>query len=151
MILNRQRRVRVSREPLARFLEQVRRVLRVPTGAIAVCLVEDAEMARLNKTYRGQRGSTDVLSFPAENKGPRGGSRAAKPPKPATADFLGDIAISPVVAQRNARRHGRTLPAELRILILHGVLHLLGYDHEADHGEMQRKENRLRRQLGLEP
>lgn len=64
-------------------------------------------------------------------------------------DYLGDIAISPVTARRNARRFGRTLPDELRILILHGVLHLLGYDHETDDGEMERVENRLRAKLGL--
>ena len=63
--------------------------------------------------------------------------------------FLGDIAISPVVARRNARALGRKLPEELQILILHGVLHLLGYDHEADRGEMERVEMRLRRRLGI--
>jgi len=62
---------------------------------------------------------------------------------------LGDIAISPETARRNARRFNRTLPDELRILILHGVLHLLGYDHETDRGEMLRLERRLRRELGL--
>jgi rRNA maturation RNase YbeY len=63
--------------------------------------------------------------------------------------YLGDIAISPQTALRNARRFGRTLPQELRILLLHGVLHLMGYDHETDHGEMERRERRLRRGLGL--
>jgi probable rRNA maturation factor len=62
---------------------------------------------------------------------------------------LGDIAIAPAVAKRNAKNCGRTLPAELKILILHGVLHLLGFDHEADHGEMDRTEKKLRRRLGL--
>lgn len=64
--------------------------------------------------------------------------------------YLGDIAIAPVVARANARRFGRTTDEELRILILHGVLHLMGYDHETDHGEMDRREQRLRRKLGLE-
>ena len=63
--------------------------------------------------------------------------------------FLGDIAISPATARRYAKKHGRTLPNELQILILHGVLHLLGYDHETDNGQMTRVENRLRRKLGL--
>ncbi len=62
---------------------------------------------------------------------------------------LGDIAISPATARRNAKKFGRTLPSELQILILHGVLHLLGYDHETDNGQMTRVENRLRRKLGL--
>ena len=63
---------------------------------------------------------------------------------------LGDIAISPATARRYAKKHGRTLPNELQILILHGVLHLLGYDHETDNGQMTRVENRLRRKLGLQ-
>jgi probable rRNA maturation factor len=67
----------------------------------------------------------------------------------AASSYLGDIAISPQTAQRNARRFGRTLPQELRILLLHGVLHLMGYDHETDHGEMERRERQLRQELGL--
>ena len=63
--------------------------------------------------------------------------------------FLGDIAISPVVACQNAKRFGRTMTEEICILMLHGVLHLLGYDHETDRGEMERVEARLRRRLGL--
>jgi rRNA maturation RNase YbeY len=66
------------------------------------------------------------------------------------AHHLGDIAISPATARRNAKKFGRTLPDELQILILHGVLHLLGYDHETDKGQMTRVENRLRRKLGLQ-
>jgi rRNA maturation RNase YbeY len=66
------------------------------------------------------------------------------------AHSLGDIAISPATARRNAKKFGRTLPSELQILILHGVLHLLGYDHETDNGQMTRIENRLRRKLGLQ-
>ncbi len=65
------------------------------------------------------------------------------------AAYLGDIAIAPAMARRNAARFGRTVDDELRILILHGVLHLLGFDHETDHGEMDRREAWLRRQLGL--
>jgi rRNA maturation RNase YbeY len=65
------------------------------------------------------------------------------------ANFLGDIAISPATALRNAKKYNRTLPSELQILILHGVLHLLGYDHETDRGQMTRIEHRLRRKLGL--
>ncbi len=67
----------------------------------------------------------------------------------ASGDSLGDIAIAPAVARLNAKSYGRTLSIELKILILHGVLHLLGYDHEADRGEMHRAERRLRKRLGL--
>ena len=71
-------------------------------------------------------------------------------PSPASsASYLGDIAIAPVVARRNARRFGRTFGEEMRILILHGMLHLMGYDHETDTGEMDRRERRMRRTLGL--
>jgi len=112
---------------------------------VAVCLLRDGEMARLNETYRKKKGATDVLSFPA---------RARRKPvalgkRNAREGFLGDIAISPVVAKRNAREFGRTISEELQILILHGVLHLMGYDHETDRGEMERLEMRLRRRLGL--
>ena len=69
--------------------------------------------------------------------------------EPSERNYLGDIAISPVTARRNAAKYGRTLNAELRILMLHGVLHLLGYDHETDRGEMNRIEAKLRRRFGL--
>jgi probable rRNA maturation factor len=139
MIINRQRAVRVSAPPLRRFLARVRGELRLRPHCLTVCLVDNPEMARLNHAYRGKRGPTDVLSFPAQDRASR---RAA---------YLGDIAISPAVARRNARLYRRTLPDELRILILHGVLHLLGYDHETDNGRMDRRESRLRRRLGLVP
>ena len=80
-------------------------------------------------------------------KGSGNGSVAASALEPS--NYLGDIAISPTIARANARRHGRDLDDELRILMLHGVLHLLGYDHETDRGEMDRVEARVRRRLGL--
>ena len=140
-ILNRQRKVAVRRGDLEVFARRVERALRLRGEAFAVCLVSDVEMARMNQEFRGKRGATDVLSFPAQtaSNGKRG--RAPR--------FLGDIAISPETARRNAKRYGRTLAEELRILILHGVLHLMGYDHETDSGQMERREARLRRQLGI--
>jgi probable rRNA maturation factor len=95
-------------------------------------------MARLNETYRKKPGPTDVLSFPAEGNRPT-----------SHAEYVGDIAISPETARRNARHFARTLPAEMRILILHGMIHLAGFDHETDHGEMDRFERRLRKRLGV--
>ena len=85
--------------------------------------------------------------FPREKKGSRGTWRGkcARP----SGKFLGDIAIAPAVAKRNAKSLNRTLPEELKVLILHGVLHLLGYDHESDQGEMERIEMRLRRRMGI--
>jgi probable rRNA maturation factor len=177
MILNRQRTVRVARPPLELFLRRVREQLGLGSADVAICLVSDAEIAHMNETFRKKRGPTDVLSFPAVTRREpvplpnrnghvaaafRGGRlsavsavrevhrhvREGKPLVPET-NFLGDIAISPATARRNAKKYNRTLPSELQILILHGVLHLLGYDHETDRGQMVRIENRLRRKLGL--
>jgi len=140
MVLNRQNKVRVDLAPLETFLTKVRTAARVPNREVTVCLVSDAEMARMNRAYRRKQGPTDVLSFPAkmQRRADRGAQR-----------FLGDIAIAPETARRYARRNERTLRDELRVLILHGVLHLMGYDHETDHGEMNRLEQRLRQKLGL--
>ena len=76
-------------------------------------------------------------------------TRSSAPKSASARDYLGDIAIAPAVARRNALRFGRAFDYEMRVLILHGILHLLGYDHETDSGEMDRRENRLRRELGL--
>ena len=138
MIVNRQRRVQVSVKPLEDFFDRVRRELRFPREAVTVQLISDASMARLNQTFRHKLGPTDVLSFPANGATPK-----------RSAPYAGDIAISPESARRNARRFSRPFPVELRILILHGMLHLAGFDHETDHGEMARLERRLRRRLGV--
>jgi probable rRNA maturation factor len=153
MILNRQRAVRLSTRALESFLLRVRRELDLKQAQVTVCLVSDAEIAGMNESFRKKRGPTDVLSFPAVKL--REPSRSKRRPasvvsSSADSDIsLGDIAIAPAVAKRNAKNFGRTLPAELKILILHGVLHLLGFDHEADRGEMDRTEKKLRRRLGL--
>ena len=148
MIVNRQRTVRLARRPLELFLGRVREELGLGEAAVTVCLVSDAEIARMNEVYRKKKGPTDVLSFPAvERRKPvrlRRGSRSMK-----TGEYLGDVAISPATARRYAKKACRTLPGELRVLILHGVLHLLGYDHETDRGEMTRVESRLRKRLGI--
>ena len=157
MILNRQRSVRLSNRPLELFLQRVKRELRLGAAEVTVCLVSDAEIAGMNEAFRKKQGPTDVLSFPAELRTARGfgeaDSAAGKRTNPGWGareeKFLGDIAIAPAVAKRNARIYGRTLPVEMKILILHGVLHLLGYDHETDRGEMERTEQKLRRRLGL--
>lgn len=159
MILNRQRAVRVARRPLELFLARVQKELGLGEAGVTVCLVSDAEIARMNEAYRKKKGPTDVLSFPEvagrvaaslRRAGKRSSSkRSASVDAAARRQFLGDVAISPATAQRNAKELGRALGEELQILILHGVLHLLGYDHESDRGEMDRVERRLRRRLGL--
>src|SRR5580693_652065 len=143
MILNRQSRIPLQDKVLARFLASVRRELKLGRREVTVCFVEDREIARLNGKFRGKPKPTDVLSFPAN------GTEAASFPNENGAKVLGDIAISPQAARRNAKRFGRTLDEEIRILILHGVLHLAGYDHEVDDGEMERVEMRLRKKLKL--
>jgi|SRR5579863_1129110 len=148
-IENRQRSVRVEMRSLERFLFKVIQELGLDDESVAVCLINDTEMARLNGQYRNKRRTTDVLSFPAEQR--RRPTSLRSSVRKLRGSFLGDIAISPVVARRNARSFGRRFEDELRILTLHGVLHLLGYDHETDRGEMSRVEMRLRRRLGIIP
>lgn len=136
-------------------------------GVVSVALLSDARVRVLNRTYRRRDYATDVLSFPVESRTPRGASRASREtnsghrkraPKRRTTNpksrgpnrvFLGDIVIARGVARRQAREAGHSELAELRSLVLHGLLHLLGYDHERDDGEMERLENRLRRKGGL--
>jgi probable rRNA maturation factor len=126
------------------------------TGEVAIALVSDARMRRLNRTFRHVDAPTDVLSFPADPRTNGPLDRTNGPPDrtigPGTRDpglFLGDLAIALGVAARQARECGHPLRTELRILALHGLLHLLGYDHERDRGTMRRLEERLRRHAGL--
>jgi probable rRNA maturation factor len=120
---------------LARWL--VRHAPRGAHGHVAIALVSDAQMRALNARYRGKRAPTDVLSF--------GGRTAVR----SRAAIGGDLAIARGVARGQARQAGHAYATELRILALHGLLHLLGYDHETDRGQMARLEDRLRRQAGL--
>jgi probable rRNA maturation factor len=106
-------------------------------GAVSVMIAGDEELRRLNREFRGKDKATDVLSFPTGEA--MGRARTA-----------GDLAISVETAAREGARRGYSLDLELRVLLLHGILHLAGYDHETDSGEMARKENLLRKKLGLE-
>jgi probable rRNA maturation factor len=167
MILNRQRAVRVARRPLELFLRRVENELDLGDSDVTVCLVSDREIARMNEAFRRKKGPTDVLSFPAdrqhrifarrrkriytagaENTEGTEKSRAKQESRLAER-YLGDIAIAPETARRYAKKNGRSLGNELRVLVLHGVLHLLGYDHETDRGEMDRIEREMRRRFGL--
>ena len=148
MIVNRQRAARLARPPLESFLRLVKNELGLEEAGLTVRLVSDAEISRMNETFRKKKGPTDVLSFPMmARRRPvrlRRGSRTVR-----AGEYLGDIAISPATAKRYAKKNGRKLSSELQVLILHGVLHLLGYDHETDRGKMDRIEQKLRKRLGL--
>ena len=109
-------------------------------GEVAVALVCDRKMRDLNRQYRGIDRATDVLSFPVAS---------GVAPNAEVEPHLGDIVIATGMARRQARAAGHPLGAELRCLALHGLLHLLGYDHERDTGQMERLERRLRRRGGL--
>jgi probable rRNA maturation factor len=115
---------------LARWLESVAPA--TARGSVTIALVPDARVQALNRRYRKKDKRTDVLSFPAEEPGQ-----------------LGDVVIAMGVARRQAAAAGHALGTELRVLALHGLLHLLGYDHEQDDGRMSRLERRLRRAGGL--
>jgi probable rRNA maturation factor len=98
-------------------------------------------MRALNRQFRGKDAVTDVLSFPASAK--------SASSAPSAAGFLGDIVIAAGVAKRQAKDAGHVIRTEIRVLALHGLLHLLGYDHDTDDGKMARVEARLRKQAGL--
>ena len=154
MIQNHQRRVRVPIAELNRFFATVRKRLRIPAHAITIVLVTDPKMKAWNHAFRGKSRPTDVLSFPGDDspehrKPSTTGQRKSRRARHLEDFYLGDIAIAPAVARSNARRFGRAFTIEMRILILHGILHLMGYDHETDQGQMDRREARLRRELGL--
>ena len=111
--------------------ELIRRITR---GRVFACMItDDAELKRLNKRFLGKNYATDVLSFPSEG----------------TDDTCGDLAISLNRAKAQAAEHSHSVENELRILMLHGALHLAGYDHETDKGEMRQTETRWRKRLGL--
>jgi probable rRNA maturation factor len=140
-------------------------------GSVSIALVSESRIRALNRTYRRKDVSTDVLSFGADaeqssGKGRTGGRGSRRrsgspvqprqllqpipPLQPISPDlFLGDIVIARGVARRQALASGHPVLAELKVLALHGLLHLLGYDHERDNGRMRRVEIRLRRKGGL--
>ncbi len=119
---------------LTRFVRQAATKVRL-RGNVNVLVTCNREMRSLNRRFRGKDKATDVLSFPAPEVGMK--------------EESGDIAVSLEIARQNSRLLGHSAQDELKILILHGLLHLAGYDHENDHGEMARKEQRLRKALDL--
>jgi probable rRNA maturation factor len=125
-----------SARVLARFLGEARAVVRL-RGEVSVLLTTDTRIRRLNRQFRGKDKATDVLSFPADALVQR------------NENLAGDLAVSVPTALRQACEHGHTLTIEIKVLILHGLLHLAGFDHERDNGQMARRERLLRGRLGL--
>ncbi|HLO01258.1 MAG TPA: rRNA maturation RNase YbeY [Pyrinomonadaceae bacterium] len=139
-VVNRQRKLPIDCEHWRTFTEKVSQVLPVNRGnGVTVAFVSDRAMRELNRMWRHKLGTTDVLSFPAEQDEFELSEGAS----------LGDVVISIEQAARQARENGLTLDQEIAQLILHGLIHLCGYDHSTDKGEMNRLELRLRRKLGI--
>jgi probable rRNA maturation factor len=116
---------------LERFAASAQRAARL-RGEVAILITNSASIRRLNRNFRGKDKPTDVLSFPSSAK-----------------ELAGDIAISAQIANKQAKALGHTHATELKVLILHGMLHLAGHDHEEDKGEMAKLESRLRARLKL--
>jgi probable rRNA maturation factor len=135
LIISRRKWARVDAHALQRFADHVQRTApldRKLKGEVNILLTGDAEMQELNQQFRRKDKPTDVLSFPATMEG-----------------LAGELAISVPIAVANGRAFGHEPMDELKILVLHGMLHLAGYDHEVDTGQMERLEKKLRTQLGL--
>ena len=123
----------LSKRALTEFVAQACRAAGLK-GSVTVMVTNSREMLVLNSRFRGKNQATDVLSFP---------------PPAVDDEFAGDIAVSVDIAARNAKSLGHSLGQEVQILVLHGILHLAGYDHEGDAGEMAERERQLRRRFKL--
>jgi probable rRNA maturation factor len=134
LVIIQERVTGLNEAALAKFVTRARKAAGL-RGTVSVLVTSSRELQAMNRRFRRKNKPTDVLSFPAMPGLMKG--------------FAGDVAISAEIADRNARRLGHTVAEEIRILALHAVLHLAGYDHERDDGEMERKEARLRKSLGL--
>ena len=122
---------RFSRREIAHFVRNVLKHVDHNVDEVSIAFADDASMKSLNKKFRGKNKTTDVLTFPGEDT------------------FLGDIVISLDQARRQARDERHSLAMEVRYLLLHGVLHALGFDHETDDGEMNALELKLRAKVSL--
>jgi probable rRNA maturation factor len=141
VILERRKSKELNRLALARFANRVQRAAGL-RGEVNILLTGDAEIQRLNREFRRKDTPTDVLSFPAEHDAVQPALRRA---------LGGDIVISTKTARVQAAEIGHDLSTEVKVLILHGMLHLAGYDHESDHGQMRRLEQKLRSEFNLPP
>src|ERR1035441_2837191 len=150
VFVNLQKRYVVRTASLLVFVRGLKRRLRLKKQEFNVCFVDDSAIRHLNHTYRGKNKATDVLSFPWNEAGETPVPRLARSAKHGgLPNFLGDIVISVETARRNAEFERHTTLNEIRWLILHGLLHLLGYDHETDRGQMIALELGLREKLGV--
>ena len=131
-VVNRQRRLKLNTEAWSNFAARALDAIGKSKSSATIAFVSDKRIRELNRQFRGVDKATDVLSFPAEEK-----------------FNLGDIAVSVDTAAVQAKENGLTFDGEIAQLILHGLLHLCGYDHETDTGEMNRLELRLRRKLNI--
>ncbi len=131
-VVNRQRRFKLDPEAWSNFADAALNAIGKSEASATIAFVSDKRIRELNRQFRGVDRATDVLSFPAEEK-----------------LNLGDVAVSVETAAVQAKENGLTLDGEIAQLILHGLLHLCGYDHETDKGEMNRLELKLRRKLGI--
>jgi probable rRNA maturation factor len=131
-VVNRQRRVKVDPQAWTDFSARALEAIGNGGATATIAFVSDSSIRKLNQQFRGIDKATDVLSFPADE-----------------ANNLGDVAVSLETAARQAKENGLSLDNEIAQLILHGLLHLSGYDHETDNGEMNRLELKLRRKLRI--
>jgi probable rRNA maturation factor len=138
-VVNRQRRRKIDRTRWCEFSEKALRAIRTGDQNATIVFVSNEAIRKLNRDFRAKNVFTDILSFPS---GQATFERAQ-------GSSLGDIVISIEQAARQAKEHGLSFEDEIAQLILHGLLHLSGYDHETDRGEMNRLELKLRKQLGI--
>ena len=131
-VVNRQRRLQLDTEAWSSFAVRALRAIGKSEASATIAFVSNKRIRELNRQFRGIDKATDVLSFPAEEE-----------------SNLGDVAVSVETAADQAKENGLSFDDEIAQLILHGLLHLSGYDHETDNGEMNRLELRLRRKLGI--
>ncbi len=139
-VYNRQRFQRINRRRVARLARVVLDRIGRPEATLAITFIRDSRMRELNRDFRGLDAPTDVLSF-AYNEGRKSGEPLQD------ADHLGDLVISTETAARYARELSLGFAREIDHLVIHGTLHLAGYDHETDNGEMSRLERKLRKEL----
>ncbi len=138
-IINRQRRRKINAQQSREFGEKALRAIGSATRDATIVFVSDRSIKDLNRQFRGKKQATDVLSFPTE----------AEPFEAENRKHLGDVVISVERAAAQAKANRLSFSSEVEQLVLHGLLHLCGYDHESDNGKMNRLELKLRRKLGI--